>query len=228
MKIATLTLVLLAHLLTTASVSAGAMTNSVQITTNLLFYLVSPRSDSNGPLSRINSDHTIAYMLLGTSTNDIYYRHFPSGNFEFHLFDIDGNEVLKTKQGLDLSDMPHRPTRSELVKRSFLPESVDDGGGECRSLFTPDAIFNITKNGIYELEVRMRLCVLMTNGLPDLKAMLDGRNIWPSGWPFAKDFGILVSPPLRIQVNKLTDPGPASPTVNTNLVLPYFRNRVQP
>ena len=52
------------------------------------------------------------------------------------------------------------------------------------------------------MEIRMRLCVIMTNGIPDLKAMVDWRNVTGRGVPFVKDFGVLTSPPLRVKVIK--------------------------
>jgi hypothetical protein len=69
----------------------------------------------------------------------------------------------------------------------------------------------------------------MTNGSPDYKAMFDGRNSNPSGWPFAKDFGILVSPPLRIQIVKANGPEPMSGfIIDTNLLVPFSTRAVKP
>ena len=140
--------------------------------------------------------------IIGTSTNNITYRHCPSGNFDFHLFDKNGREVGKTQAGLDLSGTPRKPSKDDLVTKKFMPYFVDKNGGEYRRLFRPEDVFTIANKGIYEMEVRIRLCVIMSNGVPDLKAMTDWRNASSRGFSFAKDFGILTSPPLRVIVIK--------------------------
>ena len=182
---------------------ASEITNSVNITTNLVFYLIRPMVA--GSQSQFKSDEVINYMLMGTSTNYIGYRHFPSGSFDFHLFDKDGKEVPKTKAGLALAGTPPKPTEADLRfwrTSGFYPYNVNEKDGEYRKLFRPDDIFVITNKGVYEMEIRMRLCVIMTNGAPDLKAMTDWRNVTLRGLPFTKDFGVLTSPPLRVKVIK--------------------------
>jgi hypothetical protein len=183
------------------SVRASQITNSVNITTNLLFCL---SSEKNGlfPYAQFKSDEVVYSGLLGTSTNLIGYRHFPSGNFDFHLFDENGRELPKTKAGLDFTGAPRKPTKAELRTRKFFYYTVANKAGEYRRLFRPEDMFVITNKGIYEMEVRIRLCVIMTNGMPDLKAMTDWRNTTSRGIPFAKDFGILTSVPLRVKVVK--------------------------
>ena len=177
------------------------ITNSVYLTTNLLFSLHS--SKTAGSQSKFKSNVEIVWGLLGTSTNRIWYRHFPSGNFDFHLFSENGNEVIKTKAGQDFSGTPSKPTKEELaLTRQFVAYSVDNKQGEYRLLFRPDDVFDITNKGVYELEIQMRLCVIMTNNLPDMNAMIDARNVTGHGFPFAEDFGILTSPTLRVKVIK--------------------------
>jgi hypothetical protein len=184
----------------TLSVRASQITNSVNITTNLVFSL--RKHQSVGPQSEFKSDDEIIWGLVGTSTNYIGYRHCPSGNFDFHLFDENGNELSKTIAGKDLTATPGKPTRGDLVKRHFMPYFVDKKAGEFHWLFRPDDMFVITNKGIYDLEVRIRLCVIMTNGAPDLKAMTDWRNSTLLEPSVVKDFGILTSAPLRVKVIK--------------------------
>ena len=181
-------------------VPASEITNSVHITTNLVFSLHGWKTI--GPQSQFNSNEEIVWGLIGTSTNNIGYRHFPSGNFNFHLFAENGKEVVKTKTGIALTDTPLKPTEADIVYRRYPSNSVDNKGGEYRKLFRPDDIFVITNKGVYELEVQMRLCVIMTNGAPDLKAMINWRNVFPHGYPYVTNFGVLTSPPLRVKVIK--------------------------
>jgi hypothetical protein len=180
---------------------SAEITNSVNITTNLEFYLTAMKTA--GPESLFKSDDLIYAGLLGTSTNYIYYRHFPSGNLDFHLFSTNGEEIPKTKAGLALSGKPHKPSEHDLFSsRQFVGYFVDNKGGEFRERFRPDEIFMITNKGTYDLVVQTSLCVIMSNGIPDQSAMIDARNVTGRGFPFAKDFGILPSPPLRVKVIK--------------------------
>ncbi|HEY5346411.1 MAG TPA: hypothetical protein VIK62_08720, partial [Verrucomicrobiae bacterium] len=115
-----------------------------------------------------------------------------------------GKEVSKTKAGLTLTGTPPKPTKDDLIfwrTSGFRPFAVS-GEGVQGSLFRPDDVFVITNKGVYELEVRTRLYVIMTNGIPDVSAMFDGRNATGRGLPFIKDFGVLTSPPLRVKVIK--------------------------
>ena len=183
----------------TLGLQAGEITNRVNIASNIDFYLVSVSSPP-GPVSQIRSDAVLDFMLLGTSTNYICYRHFPAGNCVFNLYDESGGKVPKTQIGLQAGGTPRKPTRSETVSRKFVPYFVDNQGGECRRLFSADQAFVIPTKGVYELEMQINLCVIMTNGMPDLTAMKNWQNITTHG--FGKDFGILTSPPLRIKVIK--------------------------
>jgi hypothetical protein len=192
-------LLLNAALMLAPSAMASQITNSVNITTNVVFRLTRPGDDSLQ--SQFKSDELIDYMLNGPKTNYVYLRQFPYGNFDFHLFDKSGNEVSKTQAGLDFTRTPPKPTKDDLrVWRTnrFFPFSTGKKGGYYRSLFRPDDMFVISNKGIYELEVRTRLCLIMTNGIPDLKAMVDGAN----ATSFTNHFGVFTSPPLRVKVVK--------------------------
>jgi hypothetical protein len=194
--------ILIAMLAITLNANAGQTTNSVNLTTNLIFSLTTVGNDDAG--SQFKSDQKIQYLFTGTSTNFVYFRRFPSGNFDFHLFDESGNELQKSKAGFALTDNPRKPTLQELKVEDlkFAGCILDNEMAIHNDLFRPDEIFLITNKGNYELEVRARICVIMTNGLPDYNAFLDGRNSVPSGYPFAKDFGILESVPLRVKIIK--------------------------
>lgn len=63
------------------------------------------------------------------------------------------------------------------------------------SLFRPEDMFVITNKGVYDLVVRMRICVAMTNGVPDYKAMTS------KGFP-REPLGVAVSSPYRAKVIK--------------------------
>jgi hypothetical protein len=182
---------------------ASQITNSVNITTNVVFRLTRPGDDSLQ--SQFKSDELIDYMLNGPKTNYVYLRQFPYGNFDFHLYDKSGKEVSKTQAGLDFTRTPPKPTKDDLRDwrtSRFFPFSTGKKGAYYRSLFRPDDVFRITNKGVYELEIRTRLCVKMTNGMPDLKAMDDGLNATSRSLPFVNDFGVLTSPPLRVKVIK--------------------------
>jgi hypothetical protein len=185
------------------SIPASEITNSVNITTNLVFRLANAKVDD--AQSQFKSDEIIRYKIAGTSTNIIGARHFPSGNFDFHLFDADGSEVSKTKVGLALTGTPPKPTEAGITfyrTSGFSPFFVNEEIVNQNLLFRPDDVFVITNKGVYELEVKARICVIMINGSPDLKAMTDWRNVYSRGYKFYKDFGVLTSPPLRVKVIK--------------------------
>jgi hypothetical protein len=188
------------------SAPASEITNSVNIITNINLVFSLKSSGAVDSQSQFKSDEIIDCMLIGPSTNVVYLRKFPSGNFDFHLFDGGGKEVSKTKAGIALTGTPPKPTtRGDIMSwktSRFVPFMVGDKVVNQNPLFRPDDIFVITNKGIYELEVTMRLCVIMTNGMPDLTAMVDGRNATMRGLPFIKDFGVLTSPPLRVKVIK--------------------------
>lgn len=182
---------------------ASELTNSVNITTNLVFCLEKIKTD--GAQSQFKSDEIIRYKIAGTSTNYIGARHFPSGNFDFHLFDESGKEVTKTKAGLALTGTPPKPTEAGITfyrTSGFSPFFVNEEVVDQNPLFRPDDMFVITNKGIFDLEIKVRLCVIMTNSSPDLKAMTDWRNVTSRGNRYYKSFGTLTSPPLRVKVIK--------------------------
>ena len=186
----------------TMNAHGGQATNQVSVTTNIVFYLTSVKGGEAE--SRFKSNQSIEYLLHGTSTHFVYFRRFPSGNFDFHLFDESGREVGKSKAGLAFTDRSRNPTRQELGEegRKFEGVIVDKELAVYDVLFRPDDMFDIASKGTYELEVKARICIIVREGLPDYKAMLDGRNVTPAGYPFVGDFGVVESAPLRVQVIK--------------------------
>jgi hypothetical protein len=184
------------------NVQAGQITNSVNIATNLSFYLT--LKNDGQPRSAFKFDDLTQYVLIGTATNFTYFRRFPSGNFDFHLFDQTGREMPKSKRGLSFSEEPQKPTRHDLEVEDlkFAGVIVDNEAASYSDLFRAKDMFEITNAGTYELEVRVRICIIMSNGVPDYTAMVDGRNSLPSGYPFADDFGVLESGPLRVKIVK--------------------------
>jgi hypothetical protein len=187
-------------LVNAANAIGSDFTNIVYITTNISFSLHNPHV--SGAQSEFKSNEEIIWGLVGTSTNSVWYRHFPSGNFDFHLFDNQGQEISKTKKGVSFTTEPPLPTYENLLSKKFFGYAVDNAQGEFRQLFRPDEMFAITNKGTYDLEVRMRLCVIMTNNVPDLNAMLDARNVTGGGLPYVTNFGVLTSPPLRVKIIK--------------------------
>jgi hypothetical protein len=193
MKIKILSLLLIAI---TSGAAASQVTNCVNITPNLIFYLQG-FGTNNGPQSEFGSDEVIYRMLTGTGTNLVFYRFFPAEEvYDFHLFDSAGEEVEKSKAGL-ANSVVARPPASKSEIDHFKPGFANDTSGLFLRLFRPDDMFVITNSGIYEMELRMRLCVPMTNGLPDVALMGNSQKFFP-----ATNLGVLTSPPLRVKVLK--------------------------
>jgi hypothetical protein len=100
----------------------------------------------------------------------------------------------KTKLGRTFVKPPGQPKNEE-----DLWDFANDGirRGVLHDFFRPDELFVITNKGVYGLEVRMRICVPMTNGVPDTNAMLDYRKV-----SYMTNCGVVESPPLRVKVIK--------------------------
>lgn len=180
------------------------ISNTVTITTNLLFFL-SSREDSGGPAALLaKSDQSLRSGIAPNpfytpSTNHmlVQFLVFPfNQTLDFHLFDDKGNEVQKTKQGLANSNPVHLPTTMseyDKLRRLFVKQNEKM---VAYPLFRPDDMFVITNKGVYTMEVRMRICVQVTNGVPDYQVMQNIKQ-FPDG-----PFGIVVSKPLRVKVIK--------------------------
>jgi hypothetical protein len=189
------TLFLLCAMVPTSALSgnASSITNAVPVTTNLIFSL---DGKDGFPKSQFKSDELVNSLLVGTSTNYIKFLVFPFDQaFGFELYDDQGRELAKTERGLANSKSASPPTNmSELNKLASRVLWRDKG--DFRALFRPDDMFVITNKGVYDLEVRIRLCVPMTNGVPDYEAM--NLNKWFSN----TRYGVIISDPVRVKVIK--------------------------
>lgn len=206
MKLASLLLGLVVATALAFDSPALPLTNSVALTTNLTFHLET-LDETAGAKSVVKSHQKLACQLLGTSTNYIWYRVIPPerGRFDFHLYDENGKEVPKSKAGMAMTATPSRPTLKELQTKKFGGGGgINSTSGAAIPFLRPDDAFIIPAKGTYELTVRMSLCVIVTNGQPDLSAMVGAspRNINLRGVRSSNDLDILTSPPLRIQVIK--------------------------
>jgi hypothetical protein len=187
---------------------ADSLTNLVPLTANLTFYL---QDEFHGgiPTNKFKSDEMILETILvnGTNisnghglwagTNIVSYRILPSYDqfYNFKLLNDKGQEVPKTIEGLAYSK-PAKPPRNEFdLRRNFKIHPVK--AADARTMFRPDEMFVITNKGIYELEVRIRICVPMTNGVPDTNTMMDFRKT-----ARAENFGVIESAPVRVNVIK--------------------------
>ena len=174
------------------SCQSHAFTNSVPATTNVTFFL---RSRTNHlPQTQFLSDERILYTLAANGTNCVFRRRLPfEQTFEFKLLDERGRELPKTKLGKSNSQPVKAPrNRWEIFK--LKPGTILH---DSRELFRPDGMFIIPEEGVYELQVRVRLCVPMTNGEPDNAGMLNNSRFVRS-----KEFGLVISEPLRVKVIK--------------------------
>jgi hypothetical protein len=175
---------------------ASPATNSVFVTRNLIFYL-SSATHGGYPAAQFKSDEMIERAFIGTDTNYTYYRILPfDQSFDFKLTDEKGQMVQKTEKGSAMGK-PSVPPKSRGEINKFKGEVVRQDMAEDRLFFRPDEMFVITNKGIYDLEVRIRVCVPTTNDVPDFAAMTNGYSFFGS-----KSFGVLTSPPLRVKVIK--------------------------
>lgn len=175
---------------------AGSITNGVPLTPNLTFFL----EKAWGPVTnQFDSDEMISRAFVANGANIVNYRNLPNWSefYDFKLFDDKGREVPKTKEGLADSKPPSDPKDYSDLHRNFKLQGIPGGKWDDRQLFFPDDMFVISKKGVYELEVRARICVPMTNGVPDTNAMLDFRKT-----ALAHNCGVIESSPVRVKIIK--------------------------
>jgi hypothetical protein len=125
---------------------------------------------------------------------------FPySQTFDVHLFDDSGKEVRRTIKGWYYTQETKIPVDCDgLAAGSVI-------GSDSHPFMRPSDMFAIKNEGAYELEVRMKICVPLTNGLPDFKAMTTWRNphISSSNPHYLNtNWGILISDPVRVKIIK--------------------------
>ena len=177
---------------------AGSLSNAVPLTANLIFDL-EKKWNGFGPANQFNSDEMICWALVahGNGTNIVYFRNTPSlgEEFAFKLFNENGREMPKTNKGFTYSKPPRQPKDEEDLIRYFKNDGIRRG--VLHDLFCPNEMFVIKDKGVYQLEVQMRICVPMTNGMPDTNAMLDFRKAYA-----ATNCGVIESPSVRVKIVK--------------------------
>lgn len=150
--------------------------------------------------NQFRSDEMIRAEFAANITNNVWYRYLPYQS-RFHavkLFDEKGREVTKTEKGVANSQPPTKPKKVlDMYNKNFAAGWTRSDLWVDYVSFRPDEIFVIPKKGIYELEIRAQIYVPMTNGMPDTNAMLDSKKT-----VFAKNYGLIESPPLHIKVIK--------------------------
>lgn len=172
--------------------SAGQITNDVTITPLMTFSL---RKHFGSAASEFKADELMDYALTVQGTNYFFCRLMSSDErFDFHLFDSESREVKKTDTGMANSHAPDVPISDSYSSNRFKPHLyyLEDA----HAWFRPNDLFSIKKPGIYELEVRYRVLVPMTNGVPDLATVTNGQNFAAS-----RVFGVITSNPIRVKVN---------------------------
>lgn len=178
-----------------AAILAGtvnASTNYVTVANHFTFFL---RSQGGYlPQTSFRSDEIVCYTLGAAGTNWLYHRRLPTEQaFDFQLRDAQGRQVPKTKLGREYSQ-PARPPRFWWTVYRLKPQSVRY---EPRQLFRPDEMFQITNPGMYELQVRIRLFLPVTNGVVDAEALVNFRQFATN-----RHWGVVVSDPVCVNVIK--------------------------
>jgi hypothetical protein len=149
---------------------ANSLTNVVLFTPNLTFYL-QKQWEGGKPTQAFNYNEMICRTLAANGTNIFVYRSLPqlSQIYSFKLINDKGDEVLKTERGLANSMSPVAPTNPTDLHRHFKIQSLK--GHDVRDLFRASDMFIVTNSGVYRLEVKMRICVPLVNGVPDTTLM---------------------------------------------------------
>lgn len=145
-----------------------------------------------------DSSTRLAYCVSMTpkATNVIYYRNIPfNQRFDFHLYDSKGQEVSKTLYGRTNSN----PVSS--IKTKNAVKELDGGvaNGIEYPMFSADQAFVITNKGFYDLSVRLRICIPMTNGVPDYGIIMEGRRFIND---HSTNYGVLETPPMHVKIVK--------------------------
>lgn len=178
--------------------TAEPITNVVPLTANLTFFL--EQKGGRAPAYQFKDSEMIYRALLVNGTNIVNYRALPlfSQFYDFKLLDANGAEVAKTKAGLANSRPAKFPVNRFDLLGNFKLQCIK--GLDVRGLFRPRDMFVITNNGQYDLVVKMRICVPMTNGVVDTNAMKEIRSFVQA--ESVEDFMIYESPPLLVKVMK--------------------------
>jgi len=173
------------------NITALPITNGVPITPDMAFYLI---SDSGAATNQFKSDELIFYGLC-TDDRPHYYRALPyKQTFDLKLFDEKGREMPKTVRGLAADEPVISPKGRVDVDRFVAKVMV---GHEIRALTHPDDLFVIKDKGIYQMEVRIRICVPTTNNVPDFAMITNGHALLTNRY-----FCVVTSAPVRVNVIK--------------------------
>lgn len=180
--------------------------NAILLATNLQFFL-SSHVNRGVPEKQFRADEVILYGVTvnpfyATNTNVIYVKYralaFDKA-FVFKLRDDRGREVKKIRADNSASDSTtasNSVSQFDGLKLKIARQDMLD----LRELFCPDKVFSITNRGVYELEIAIKICVPITNGVPDGAAMQIGPG-GKAGHPNA-DWRTVLSTPLRVKVIK--------------------------
>jgi hypothetical protein len=177
------------------------LTNNVLMAPDLEFWLTA--ADSAVPPLEFRADETVFRALAGnwgdpTGRNLVVCRALPfNSTYDFRMWDAQGRELPKTKYGKQMSQPPPTVKTVDDVMNFKILGII---GHDIRALFRPDEVCEITNAGVYELEVKIRLCVPMTNGVPDTNAV-KLLHYYPI-------YGIVTSPPVRVRVIKNSNSRP--------------------
>jgi len=146
--------------------------------------------------NRFNSSDKILFMVSAVDgKGHVFALLRPEQSFIFELHDAKGNLIKKTDLGLQNSQQLDvetiikelkiaRPYLTDQQLRDYLPIQLhikhQGVRGQLNYLFVPDNYFVITNKGIYTLDLQIRAWVQKTND----------------------QYGIVVSPPVRVEVEK--------------------------
>lgn len=195
--------------------AADTSTNVALLPANLIFYLEKDLGDGT-PTNQFRADEMMCEVMTVRRTNlvvphdydsittmafsnSVYYRGLSSfaQAVDLKMFDNKGREVPKTEKGLASNQTPIPPKGAIDLHRHFKPGIAHWPLHSVHEWFRPDDMFIITNKGVYELIIKVRLCVAMTNGMPDTNAMTDSHLDLIS-----ENFGVVESTPLRVKVVK--------------------------
>ncbi len=187
---------------------SAPLTNGV-LATKLLTFSLRTQKDFH-PQLQFSSKEMLYYRVLNnsftfpnaTNATSVKYLAFPQYQaFEFNLFNDKGQKITKTASGRNNSQATAVPRSlkdyEELKQKTVI-------GSESYRLFCPDEFFEIRTEGVYELEVKIKICVPFTNGVPDVCAMTNSHTLYESN----TNLTVLTSDPVRVKIIKEANSDP--------------------
>lgn len=172
---------------------AAPITNRASIIPSMTFSLW----DYTGhETNEFKADQIINYALTTAGTNFAFCRHLSfDKSFDFHLFDKQGHELPKTEKGLINSYAPPPPPSNMQEVLHFKFHTL--GGSSIYRWFRPNDLFEIKDPGVYEMVVRYRLLLPMTDGKPDCSAITNAHK-----FSSCTNLAIIISDPVRVKITK--------------------------